>query len=91
MALPLIEPLLPDLAAWVEFKDAKSRLQEWSQAELRATPRYQTADAEGPDHAKIFTVQVIINDQVYGSGQGNSKQRASQAAAADALHKIEAA
>ncbi len=88
LALPLMEPILPELAAWAELKDAKSRLQEWSQAELHATPRYETAAVEGPDHARIFTVQVVINDTVYGIGQGNSKQRASQAAAADALSRI---
>lgn len=90
LMLPLIEPILPDLVAWVEFKDSKSRLQEWSQAELHATPRYHTTAEEGPDHAKVFTVQVIIADMVYGTGHGNSKQKASQAAADDALQRITA-
>ena len=69
--------------------DAKSRLQEWSQATLGHTPRYHTARAEGPDHHKRFTVQVIIGGEVYGEGTGRSKQVAAQAAAKDALQRIE--
>lgn len=87
--LPLVEPTLPELVEWAAVKDAKSRLQEWSQAELHATPRYQTVAVEGPDHARTFTVTVTINGKVYGVGHGQSKQKASQAAAEDALRKIE--
>lgn len=86
----LIEPVLPELAAQAEAKDAKSRLQEWSQSRLGATPRYQAVSEEGPDHAKLFTVHVIIAGQVYGVGQGMSKQKASQVAASDALQRAAA-
>ena len=72
-------------------RDPKSILQEWSQANLGYTPRYQTIRAEGPDHDKRFTVQAIIDDQVYGEGMGRSKQIAAQAAAKQALEKIEQA
>ena len=72
-------------------RDPKSILQEWSQANLGYTPRYQTIRAEGPDHDKRFTVQAIIDDQVYGEGMGRSKQIAAQAAAKQALEKIERA
>jgi ribonuclease-3 len=41
--------------------------------------------AEGPDHAKVFHVQVAIGDTVYGEGEGPSKQLAAQNAAVDAL------
>ena len=71
--------------------DAKSMLQEWSQATLGHTPRYQTILADGPDHDKRFTVQVLINSQVYGQGVGRSKQNAAQLAAKAALDKITAA
>lgn len=86
---PLVEPVLPELVAWAEIKDAKSRLQEWSQRHLQSTPRYRTIAAEGPDHAKVFTVQVIIDDQVCGTGEGHSKQKASQHAASEALKRLE--
>ncbi len=68
-------------------KDPKSRLQEQAQAIVGKTPRYRTVKAEGPDHAKIFTVQVFVGDQVYGQGEGPSKQVAAQQAAADALSR----
>lgn len=68
-------------------KDPKSRLQEQAQAMIGKTPRYRTVKAEGPDHAKTFTVQVFVGEQVYGQGQGPSKQIAAQQAAADALSR----
>jgi len=90
LLLPLLEPVLPSLAEAAANKDAKSRLQEWSQSELQTTPRYQTVGEEGPDHAKIFTVQVTLNGQVWGTGSGSSKRRASQEAAANALKNLRA-
>lgn len=69
-------------------KDPKSRLQEWVQAEMGQTPRYRTVLTEGPDHARYFTIQVTIDRQPYGVGQGRSKQEAAQAAAAMALHRM---
>lgn len=68
--------------------DAKSRLQEWSQATLGHTPHYKTVRSEGPDHEKKFTIQVLINAQVYGEGVGHSKQSAAQRAAKAALESL---
>jgi dsRNA-specific ribonuclease len=72
------------------YKNAKSRLQEWSQNTFRATPRYRTVEANGPDHDKQFTVHVVIDGLVWGIGYGKSKQVASQEAAANALDYVEA-
>ncbi len=69
-------------------KDPKSRLQEWVQAAMGQTPRYRTVHTEGPDHARLFTRQVMIGKQPYGVGQGQSKQEAEQAAAAMALFRL---
>ncbi|OGO43264.1 MAG: ribonuclease III [Chloroflexi bacterium RBG_16_57_9] len=66
-------------------KDAKSHLQEWSQGLWQLTPVYRTVATRGPDHAKEFTVAVLIGDEVYGVGEGRSKQVAEQAAAHAAL------
>lgn len=89
----LVEPLF---AATIEYiiaseldRDPKSILQEWSQAERRQTPRYHTVSAEGPDHAKLFTVEVYIGGEVVGQGEGPSKQAATQAAAANALERLD--
>lgn len=67
-------------------KDPKSRLQEWVQSEMGVTPRYKTVRTEGPDHARVFTVQVTADKTPYGVGLGRSKQEAAQSAAAMALH-----
>jgi ribonuclease-3 len=90
LLFPLVEPVLPELAAAAAAKDAKSRLQEWSQSQFRATPHYHTENTKGPEHAKVFTVQVKIRGDVWGVGHGKSKQIASQEAATDALRYAEA-
>lgn len=69
-------------------KDAKSRLQEYVQSHMGVTPRYRMVDASGPDHAKIFTMRVMVADTMYGVGSGQSKQDATQQAAAMALHRL---
>jgi ribonuclease-3 len=85
---PFIEPELDQILQEALDKDAKSRLQEWSQAHLQATPYYYTVAERGPDHAKEFTVQVVIDGVVYGEGEGQSKQLAAQAAAEAALERL---
>jgi ribonuclease-3 len=70
-------------------KDAKSQLQEWTQGHWHLTPAYRTVAESGPDHAKEFTVEVLISDQAYGRGTGPSKQMAEQAAAEAALAGLE--
>ncbi|MEA3460198.1 MAG: putative dsRNA-binding protein [Chloroflexota bacterium] len=44
---------------------------------------------KGPDHAKEFTVEVLIGDEVYGRGVGHSKQAAEEEAARKAMAQIE--
>jgi ribonuclease-3 len=66
-------------------KDAKSRLQEWSQAEIGVTPRYRIVAESGPDHDKSFVAEVVLGQEVVGRGEGRSKQAAEQAAALEAL------
>jgi len=66
-------------------KDAKSLLQEHAQAALHVTPAYRIVREEGPDHAKVFTAQVVVAQDVWGEGSGGTKQAAEQAAAGAAL------
>lgn len=68
-------------------KDAKSLLQELSQGLLQLTPVYRTVAETGPDHAKEFTIEVLIGGKVYGRGVGRSKQAAEQEAARMALER----
>ena len=86
--LPFFQPELDRLQTDQLTKDAKSRLQEWAQAELRRTPAYVTVGASGPDHDREFTVEVRIDGKTYGVGVGKSKQQAAQAAAQNALNKV---
>ncbi|MCD4738466.1 MAG: ribonuclease III [Anaerolineae bacterium] len=70
------------------YADAKSNFQEWAQAETGITPLYRIVDAVGPDHAKMFTAQVLLEEQVKGEGVGPNKRTAEQAAARQALLRI---
>jgi ribonuclease-3 len=83
--MPRIEREFAAARAESAGKDPKSRLQELAQARLGLTPRYSTASAEGPDHAKIFTVRVSVGEVICGEGKGSNKQAAAQRAATDAL------
>jgi ribonuclease-3 len=67
------------------WMDPKSRLQEIVQAEVGFTPIYKVLGEEGPDHEKIFTVGVFVDDTLKGQGEGHSKQLAQSRAAEKAL------
>jgi ribonuclease-3 len=86
--LPIIQEDLARGTVQTLHKDPKSRLQEWSQSTYGILPRYKLVEHSGPDHAKIFTFQVAIQERIYGMGEGASKQDASLAAAAMALHRL---
>lgn len=63
----------------------KGRLQEELQERFRASPTYRTAATAGPDHARVFSVEVSFDGRLLGVGSGASKREAQQAAAAAAL------
>lgn len=89
--MPLLEPLLERVIKESLDKDARSLLQEWSQAHHSFTPMYSIVAERGPDHEKEFTVVVLIMDEVFGIGTGRSKQTAAQSAARSALATIASA
>ncbi len=78
-------PLLEDILKEGSLIDAKSLFQEKAQEFLNATPAYKTISESGPDHDKHFTVGVYISSELYGKGEGKSKQDAEQEAARSAL------
>ena len=82
---PLIRPALEQIRAGELYKDAKSEFQVWAQAHFNITPHYRVSGSEGPDHARTFTVQVLVGQEVWGEGHGRSKQIAAQAAATEAM------
>ena len=71
----------------VFFSDYKSALQEYVQTEQRSLV-YNVIGEEGPAHNKRFTVEVKIDDIVFGTGKAGSKKEAEQEAAKNALSKL---
>ena len=83
-------PLL-DLSEKIFEKDHKTRLQELIHAKTHGKQvTYRLAGEKGPDHDKTFTMQALLDGEILGEGSGHSKQSAGQAAAADALSRLEA-
>ena len=62
-------------------RDYKSLLQELSQRHYKTYPFYRMIKRTGPEHSRIFTVEVTVNDRNYGPGSGRSKKSAEQEAA----------
>lgn len=67
------------------FHDYKTTLQEIIQRNREERLTYVLSSESGPDHNKSFTVEVLLNSNVIGSGTGKTKKRAEQMAAKDAL------
>jgi ribonuclease-3 len=85
---PMLESVAEQLLSSGRTHDPKSRLQEWTQSKGEGAPTYRTVAALGPDHAKIFEVEVLIHNRVYGRGEGHSKQSAAKSAASRALEVL---
>ena len=67
------------------FKDYKTLLQEIIQRNPEESVAYFLTGESGPDHNKLFTVEVRLNSNVIGKGEGRSKKQAEQMAAKQAL------
>ena len=72
----------------MQNKDYKTALQELVQQKKNQTLTYVLTGESGPDHDKVFCVDVLLNEQRVGSGTGSSKKRAEQAAAQNALEAL---
>jgi ribonuclease-3 len=68
--------------------DPKSRLQVLVQSRGQDLPEYRTLKVEGPEHARLFTVEVCLDGEVVGIGQGKTKRQAEREAARCALDKL---
>jgi len=84
--LDIIVPYIKDPTI-IFFEDYKSALQEAVQTGQKSL-YYELVNEEGPAHNKIFTMNVKIDDIVYGTGSGTSKKEAEQIAAKNALDKL---
>jgi ribonuclease III len=85
---PMLEKASDEILSSHSIEDPKSLFQEWVQSKGHQAPHYVTRSAVGPDHSKIFEVDVVVDGEVFGTGSGHSKQTAAKAAARNALAKL---
>jgi ribonuclease-3 len=88
LVLHLLGPELEQIAAGAVSVDSKSQLQQVVQARWHEIPRYRLISSVGPDHAKTFTVEVVVHSEVLGRGEGHNKKQAELAAAQRALEAL---
>lgn len=70
--------------------DFKTRLQEVLQSGGGRPPEYLIVEAEGPDHQRVYTIEVRCGGETLGCGRGRTKKAAEQEAARQALERLEA-
>lgn len=85
---PMLENAAVEILENHKNEDPKSKLQEWAQSKGYFTPKYSTTNIKGPDHERIFEVEVKVNNLIMGNGVARSKQSAEKIAAQNALKKI---
>jgi ribonuclease-3 len=85
------DKILCDIEEFLEHRDHvnfKSVLQEWVQSKYHSYPRYIVKSTTGPEHDKIFIIEVRVAGKPVGKGRGKSKKDAEQMAAKEALHAL---
>lgn len=87
-----IEPMLAGAVVEIHAergdRDAKSLLQEWVQGRGLEAPQYRIISERGPDHDKVFEVEVVVDGKALARGEGRNKQAASKVAAEAALERL---
>lgn len=82
---PLCEKAAVEILDSHKNEDSKGLLQEWAQAQGFQPPMYMLVGDSGPDHEKVFEIEVRVNGEVLGRGSGRSKLAATKQAAQNAL------
>lgn len=83
-----MEEIIQDSIKGRIFRDYKTHLQEVIQSQGDSNIIYDLVEEIGPDHNKRFIMQVKLNDEILGSGEGKSKKEAEQSAAKQALRRM---
>ncbi len=83
----LLEPSF-EITGYLKDKNYKSQLLEFVQKQRLENLEYLVIREEGPQHKKLFTVQVKVDGEICGTGEGKNKKSAEQVAARNALQKI---
>lgn len=84
----LFRPLWPAHLPQERKKDFKSRLQELTQKKFQARPTYSLIDSQGPEHAKIYTVELTLPNGSICLASSTSMKKAEQCAAEQALKEL---
>jgi len=84
-----LDQLAIDPSAPVPSLDNKTYLQEVTQSLYKSTPLYRLIDTWGPEHEKVFRVEIHVDGKLLGTGDGRSKKEAEQKAASFALEQME--
>jgi ribonuclease III len=85
---PLFAELESGDDSMLKLMDKKTHLQERTQSLYKAAPLYRLVEAWGPEHEKVFRVEIIIDGRVVARGDGRSKKDAEQQAASIALELL---
>jgi ribonuclease-3 len=83
-----IDPEISRVLENRHYQDYKSLLQELSQRRFRNYPVYRLQKRSGPEHERLFWIEVSVNGEVYGPGTGRSKKTAEQEAARMAFETL---
>ncbi len=78
-----------EISDFLSLRNYKGELLERLQAGGSGLPKYTVSDEDGPDHRKVFTVEVFVNGRRLGTGRGDSKKSAEQRAAESALSALD--
>ena len=84
----LLQVCAPELSAQPSvssLKAPKSQLQELSYARSGRAPMYRLVSAEGPDHARHYVIEALVDGEVVGRGEGRNRRDAETEAAREAL------
>jgi len=87
----LFEQALEERGERISESDRKSALQELLQGRGQAPAEYRVAGESGPDHEKVFQIEVWIDGECMATGEGGTKKEAEQRAARSALEQLERA
>jgi ribonuclease III len=85
----LFEHAVEERGVDIAAADRKSALQEFLQGRGQPPAEYRLSGQSGPDHRRIFRVEVWANGIYMASGEGSTKKEAEQQAAQAALHRLE--
>jgi len=87
----LFEQALEERGERISESDRKSALQELLQRRGRAPAEYRVVGESGPDHQKVFQIEVWIDGECLATGEGSTKKEAEQRGARSALEQLERA